>query len=63
MGIGRIDILLEVLMISMHLALPRQGHLEQVIHIFEYLKIHKRLSLLFDSDHPRINPSRFKSYD
>ena len=61
--IGRVDILLEVSMMSSHLALPRQGHLEQVLHIFGYLKSHKKLRLLFDSDYPQIGANRFKSYD
>ena len=61
--IGRVDILLEVSLMSTHLALPRQGHLEQIIHIFGYLKIHKKLRLLFDSDHPQISSNRFKTYD
>ena len=61
--IGRVDILLEVAIMSSHLALPRQGHLEQVIHIFGYLKRHPKLRLMFDSDHPKVNNSRFKSYD
>ena len=46
--IGRVDILLEVSLMSTHLALPRQGHLEQILHIFGYLKIHKKLRFLFD---------------
>ena len=61
--IGRVDILLEVSLMSSHLALPRQGHLEQVIHIFGYLRTHKNLRLMFDSDHSQICPSRFKTYD
>ena len=32
--ISRLDILLEVSLMLAHLALPRKGHLEQVIHIF-----------------------------
>jgi hypothetical protein len=36
--IGRLDILLEISLLSSHLALPREGHLEQVYHIFAYLK-------------------------
>ena len=60
--ISRVDILLEVSMMSVHLVLPRQGHLEQVIHIFGYLKVHKKLRLLFDSDHPQISSCRFKPY-
>ena len=41
--IGRVDILLEVYMMSAHLALHRQGHLKQVIHILGYIKSHKKL--------------------
>lgn len=41
--IGRVDINLEVSMMSSHLALPRQGHLEAVLHMFGYLKSHKKL--------------------
>ena len=33
----RIDICLEVSMMSSHLAMPRKGHLYQVLHIFAYL--------------------------
>ena len=40
--LGRLDILLEVSMLSSHLALPREGHLEQVMHIFGYLKQHPK---------------------
>ena len=35
--LGRIDICLEVLMMSLHLAMPRKGHLDQVLHISPYL--------------------------
>ena len=31
---------LELSMMSSHPALPREGHLEQVLHIFAYLKIY-----------------------
>ena len=36
--LDRVDILLEVSLLSTHLALPRTGHLQQVYHIFGYLK-------------------------
>ena len=61
--LGRVDILLEVSLLSSHLALPREGHLEQIMHIFGYLKSHKKMRIMFDPDHPRISPNRFKSYD
>ena len=36
--LGRVDVWLEVSMMSSHLALPRESHLEQGLHIFAYLK-------------------------
>ena len=36
--IGRVDILLEVSLLSSHLDLPRIEHLHAVYHIFGYLK-------------------------
>ena len=36
--LGHVDMLLEMAMMSTHLALPRVGHLEQADHIFGYLK-------------------------
>ena len=61
--LGRLDICLETSMMSSHLALSREGHLEQVLHIFGYLKIHKKMRLLFDPSYPRINENWFKRYD
>ena len=36
--LGRVDICLEVSMMSSHLAFPREGHLEQLYHIFARIK-------------------------
>lgn len=36
--LGRVDICLEVSLMSSHLALPREGHLECLFHIFAYLE-------------------------
>ena len=46
--LGRVDIAVEVSMMSSHLALPREGHLEQVLHIFAYLKRHHNAEMVFD---------------
>ena len=40
--LGRVDILLETSIMSQYLAMPREGHLEQVLHIVGYLKSHKK---------------------
>ena len=61
--IGRLDVLLEVSLMSAHLALPREGHLEQLFHVFGYLKEHPKRKLAFDAQHPMIDERRFKKYD
>ena len=48
MEVDRIDILLEVSLIPTHLSLPHEVHLEQVLHIFDYLNIYKNIKLKFD---------------
>jgi hypothetical protein len=45
---GRIDIDVEVSMMSSHLALPREGHLRELYHIFAYLKAHSNAEMVFD---------------
>ena len=61
--LGRVDILLEVALLSSHLALPRVGHLQQVYHIFGYLKNSPRRRLFFDPAYPKISESRFQVFD
>ena len=48
---------------SAHMALPRIGHLEQVIHMSGYLKMHPKRKIAFDAAHPSIDERRFKKYD
>jgi hypothetical protein len=61
--IGRVDILLEVALLSSYLAMPRVGHLEQAFHIFGYLKSHPKRKLAFDPAHPSIHENRFQRCD
>jgi hypothetical protein len=61
--IGRVDILLEVSQMSSHTALPRIGHLEQLMHIFGYLKEHPKRKIALDPDHPKVDEGRFEKYD
>ena len=61
--LGRVDILLEVSLMSTQLALPRDGHLEQLLHIVGYLKSHKKMRLLFDSSYPKVKDKWFQEYD
>ena len=61
--LGRLDICCEVSMMSSHLALPREGHLAQVFHIFAYLKKHHNTRLVFDPSYPEIDPNTFVHHD
>ena len=61
--IGKIDIVIEVSLLSTHLAIPRERQLEQVLHIFEYLKIRKKMRLIFDCSYQIISSKIFNKYD
>ena len=61
--LGRVDICLEVLIVSSHLALPREGHLQQLFHIFAYLKQNHNSEMIFDPIDPVINESLFDRKD
>ena len=61
--LGRVDILYEVATMLTHLAMPRIGHLEELLHIFGYLKQRLKRKLAFDPDNPMIDERRFKQYN
>ena len=60
--LGRVNIHVETAMLSTYMALPRKGHLEQVRHVFGYLKTHSKQRLFFDPRHPDIDEHAFSSY-
>jgi hypothetical protein len=53
--LGRIDILTEVSMLSTYLCLPREGHLDAVFHVFEYLAMHHNSRVVFDPTCPSVD--------
>jgi len=61
--LGRVDICLECSIMSSHIALPRVGHLQQVLHIFGYLKIYHNAELVFDPTPPAIDHAAFDRQD
>ena len=61
--LGRIDICLEVSMMSSHLAIPRKGHLDQVLHIFAYLHKYHNTELVYDPSDPVVEYDVFKRRD
>ena len=61
--LGRVDIVVEVSLMSSHMALPREGHLEQLFRIFAYLKCHHNAEMVFDPSEPTIDNSLFERED
>jgi hypothetical protein len=61
--LGRIDIHVHVLLLSSLLSSPRQGHLEQVLHIFTYLKRYDWSTMIFDDTLLNIDESKFPTAD
>ena len=61
--IGHVDILLDIPLLSVYLAIPCIEHLEQVLNIFGYLKLHPNSKLGFDLDHTDRNENHFHNND
>jgi hypothetical protein len=61
--LGRVDILLETSLMSTYLAMPRVGHLDNLYHMFGYLKAHTKRKLAFDGLHPKIDERRFREHE
>ena len=57
--IGRVDIFTELSMLSTYQASQREGHLEQIYHIFAFLKKNPKLTLYFNPQEPMVEPSWF----
>ena len=47
--LGRVDIDVKVSMMSSHLALTQSGHLQELYHIFPYLKAHSNAKMVFNT--------------
>ena len=50
--LGRVDINVEASMLSSHLAIPREGHTQELLHVFAYLKKHMNTEMVFDPSGP-----------
>ena len=61
--LGRIDILVDVTLLSSFLAAPRRGHLEQAFHVFGYLKRYDRSRMVFDDSEPDFSKKHFEKCD
>ncbi len=61
--IGRINIAPEVSLLSLHLAYPHEGHLEEALHVMAYLQQKHNSRLIFDPSYPDIGMTSFKECD
>ena len=59
--LGRADILHEVSILSQYQVSPREGHLNELLHIFGCLKRRPKLSIYMDPIIPNIDYSDFKT--
>ena len=57
--LGKVDVLHELSLLSQYQACPRQGHLEQALHIFAYLKKKPKTTLYLNPELPYIDYSEF----
>ena len=63
MELGRVDINVEVSMLSSHLALPREGHMQELFHVFAYLRKHLNSEMVFDPTEPDVDMNSFQRQD
>jgi hypothetical protein len=61
--LGRLDILVAISLMSRYLVSARVGHLEQLFHVFAYIKHHKRSSIVFDDTMPDYAADRWTQAD
>ena len=61
--LGRVDITCEVSMMASMMAMPRTGHLNQLYHIFAYLKQRHNSEMVFDPTLPDIHEDLFPRED
>jgi hypothetical protein len=61
--LGRLDIYVQVSMLSSYLVQQRQWHMEAVYHLYGYLKSHDKSTMVFDTKYVNWNDDNFPEYD
>ena len=61
--LGRLDIYIEVALLSQYLACPREGHLEAVYHVFAYLRMRPVNKLVLDPTTVSLDEDTFHNAD
>ena len=60
---GQIDITCKVSMMSYFVAIPHEGHLHELLHMFAYLKYHHNARIVFDPSYPDIDSDQLPRHD
>ena len=61
--LGRVDIITEVSLMASCMAMPREGHLDMVLHMFAHLRDRYNSRMAFDPSYPDIDMNDFKECD
>ena len=61
--LGRVDITVETSLLASCMAMPRQGHLNQLYHIFAFVKSHHNSEMVLDPSEPTMNIEEFNNED
>lgn len=61
--LGRVDLTVETSLLASQMALPRQGPLNQLYHIFAFLKLKHNSEMVLDPSEPNINEELFPKED
>ena len=57
--LSRVDTIIEVSLMALCMVMPREGHLEYVLHMFTYLHDHYNSRIAFDPSYPDIDMNDF----
>ena len=63
MELGRVYINVEASILSSHLAMAREVHMQEILHVFVYLKKHMNTEMVFDPSDPEIDMNSFQRQD
>ncbi len=61
--LGHVDIATKISMLFSDLACPREGHLENALHVMGYLKLKHNSWLIFDPTYPNIDQTAFPTFE
>lgn len=61
--LGCIDIHFSAAIMAQYLVQPRSGHLDQLFHIFTYLKMHQHSRIILDDTQPQLDHMQFVQAD